>query len=329
MKIVCPHCNFTKDIDPAKLPPNAKRATCPKCRQKFDIYGPQAGAAAPPPPPKRPQAAAAQPKPAQMQPPRPATPAPPPLPQEATPSSRAEAGTWQSQPTGQGVPWETKAGGFFGDLFATFKMVLFKPGEFFQEMPTSGGLGRPLLFAIICGSIGIIFSIFYQASYFMLTAGMSDIFQPGMLPPEFEAFSSIPIVGALVGLMIASPILVILMMFIGAFFVNLFLLIVRGANGGYEATFRTMALRSGHPTAQYSASSGWSGQRYLGAGPYHHRLEQSPQHRSGQGHPGPDLGAGIIDSHPGSGSGHFDTDSLVLIIREDLNIVPRQVRKIR
>ena len=240
MKIVCPHCNFTKDIDPAKLPPNARRATCPKCRQKFDIYGPQAGAAAPPPP-KKPQPAAARPKPAQMQPPRPAAPAPPPLPQEAPPSSRAEAGTWQSQSTRQGVPWETKAGGFFGDLFATVKMVLFKPGEFFQEMPTSGGLGRPLLFAIICGSIGIIFSIFYQAAYFMLTAGMSDIFQPGMLPPEFEAFSSIPMVGVLLGLMIASPILVVFMMFIVSFFVNLFLLIVRGAGGGYEATFRTMA----------------------------------------------------------------------------------------
>lgn len=35
MEITCPHCNFTREVDQAKIPDRPVTATCPRCRQPF------------------------------------------------------------------------------------------------------------------------------------------------------------------------------------------------------------------------------------------------------------------------------------------------------
>jgi len=35
MKIVCPQCHFSKNIDPASIPNTALMVTCPKCKTRF------------------------------------------------------------------------------------------------------------------------------------------------------------------------------------------------------------------------------------------------------------------------------------------------------
>lgn len=35
MTLTCPHCGFARDTDPARIPPGATEATCPRCRQSF------------------------------------------------------------------------------------------------------------------------------------------------------------------------------------------------------------------------------------------------------------------------------------------------------
>jgi len=37
MQITCPTCNYSKQIDPALLPPDTSRATCPKCGESFAL----------------------------------------------------------------------------------------------------------------------------------------------------------------------------------------------------------------------------------------------------------------------------------------------------
>lgn len=37
MQITCPSCNYSKQIDPAMLPPDTTRATCPKCGAHFNL----------------------------------------------------------------------------------------------------------------------------------------------------------------------------------------------------------------------------------------------------------------------------------------------------
>ena len=40
IEISCPHCGPSKEVDPAKLPKNVARATCPRCKQNFELTPP-------------------------------------------------------------------------------------------------------------------------------------------------------------------------------------------------------------------------------------------------------------------------------------------------
>lgn len=259
MKLVCPHCNFSRNIDSSKIPENAKKATCPKCHQKFDLdLGELTAAQAPPPIEEETtiidtaaEAGEAL-TPKETFKPAPATdledmaaglvasgavgpeadlgPAPE-FDQSAGPEVDIGAG-----PVGQqvgGIPWEDRQAGFFGDLWATIKQVIFSPGIFFDRMPISGGFKGPLVFGVITGSIGTILSMFWQLAGMLLGiglgGGMGDLFPATMM------------VGVMVGFMVLSPIFIALALFIGAVFMHLFLIIVRGAGGGYQATFRVLA----------------------------------------------------------------------------------------
>lgn len=37
MTLTCPHCGFSRDVDPARIPAGAREATCPRCREKFPL----------------------------------------------------------------------------------------------------------------------------------------------------------------------------------------------------------------------------------------------------------------------------------------------------
>jgi hypothetical protein len=47
--------------------------------------------------------------------------------------------------------------GFFNGLFKTVNQVLFSPSAFFKKMPVTGGLTDPLLYAMIVGTVGLLF----------------------------------------------------------------------------------------------------------------------------------------------------------------------------
>jgi predicted Zn finger-like uncharacterized protein len=37
MTITCPHCGFSKEVDPDRIPARVSRVTCPRCRQGFSL----------------------------------------------------------------------------------------------------------------------------------------------------------------------------------------------------------------------------------------------------------------------------------------------------
>jgi hypothetical protein len=41
VEIICPHCSFSKSVPEEKIPSGAKTAVCPRCRQRFEIFGPE------------------------------------------------------------------------------------------------------------------------------------------------------------------------------------------------------------------------------------------------------------------------------------------------
>jgi len=137
------------------------------------------------------------------------------------------------------TPWEDReARGFFSGLFTTVRDTLFRPSEFFRKMPVTGGLTDPLLYALIVGMVGLMFSYFWQV---LIQGAMPDTMFPAMKTVAGQhMFRGI----GMAALAFFSPFLVILWLFVWSGVLHLFLLMVKGARSGFEATFRVAAYGS-------------------------------------------------------------------------------------
>lgn len=135
--------------------------------------------------------------------------------------------------------WEARAEiGFFRGLVRSIGQVLFHPAAFFRNMPVTGGLSDPLLFALITGMTGMTLSFTWQ----ILLQGSLQ----GVLPPDVARYGSDAFEGlSIAALAVLTPLLLIIGVFIGAGFLHVLLLLVRGANAGFEATFRVVCYSFG------------------------------------------------------------------------------------
>jgi len=152
--------------------------------------------------------------------------------------SRLIADADTSAPAGQRekTSWEDREhNGFLNGLFRTIKAVLFSPTVFFRKMPVSGGLIDPLLYGLIVGMIGLTFLYFWDA---LLQNTMQDF-----ITPEMRSAAGQSIFQGIGMALTASlmPLFLILWLFIVSGMVHLLLLFVRGAQAGFEATFRVAA----------------------------------------------------------------------------------------
>jgi hypothetical protein len=132
--------------------------------------------------------------------------------------------------------WEDRESrGFLRGLFTTLNEVLFHPSVFFKKMPVIGGLTDPLLYALILGMAGLIFSSFWQI---LLQGAMQGLMIPGMkAAPGQNIFSGI----FMAVLAFLFPFLIILGLFITSGILHVCLMLARGARSGFEATFRVVA----------------------------------------------------------------------------------------
>ena len=136
-----------------------------------------------------------------------------------------------------GLPWENRQErGFFNAFVETLVMVLTKPGEAFTVMRREGGLGEPVIYALIGGCAGAVVS-------FLFSLRLQSM---GFFADQHNA------VAAMAGLGIGSavfivlvPLFIIVGLFIGSAIVHLCLMIVGGANQSFETTFRVLAFSQG------------------------------------------------------------------------------------
>ena len=131
--------------------------------------------------------------------------------------------------------WEDRENsGFFPGLFKTLKDVLFTPSDFFRKMAVTGGLTEPLLFALIVGMTGLLFLylwdiLFYDSLHNFVISEFRAASERGMLRDYgFSYFS------------VLTPFSLIVALFLASGSLHLLLLMVRGAKGGFEATFRVV-----------------------------------------------------------------------------------------
>ena len=138
-----------------------------------------------------------------------------------------------------GPAWEERAQlGLVKAGWETIKAVLMKPSETFETMKRDGGIGGPLLFPVIFGSLGNIAYLLYSL---VINAAMASTIQqqsqqiPGFNPAMLMHLST----GMTLGWIILMPAWIALLSFVWAGVMHLSLMICGGAKQPFETTFRT------------------------------------------------------------------------------------------
>ncbi len=126
----------------------------------------------------------------------------------------------------------------------TVKLVLTDPNRAFSQMRTTGGLGDPLLFGVIGGSIGTIIAIIISLMFNSL--GMFASMASSARDSGLGGMLGFGVGGAVaIGRLIITPIAIVILLFIWAGLVHLCLMLVGGARKDFEATFRPLSFAYG------------------------------------------------------------------------------------
>jgi hypothetical protein len=136
-----------------------------------------------------------------------------------------------------GLPWEHRQErGFFNAFIDTLSMVLTRPAEAFSVMKREGGLGEPLIYALIGGCVGGIVS-------FLFTLGFQSI---GLFADRSNSLAAMTGMGiGSVAMIILLPLFIVVFLFIWSALAHVCLMIVGGANHSFETTFRVLAFTQG------------------------------------------------------------------------------------
>lgn len=145
-------------------------------------------------------------------------------------------------PDDKHVPWEEREKyGFFAAFWETWKESIINPDKFFAKLPFSGGMGSPILYAVIIGTISIIFSAIYgmifSAAWMELISRFShqpELFENAKWGTRWN-FISIPL----------SPIIIVFWIFIVSGITHLIGKIFGWAKRDFEATLRAVCYATG------------------------------------------------------------------------------------
>lgn len=160
---------------------------------------------------------------------------PPPIP----PALPRSASGWAPGPGArEGTPWERRGEiGIASALIETTQRVLTAPTAFFRVMPVTGGMGSPLVYALIIGYAGLVISAIYD--FVLETVGGSSLSRFG---GGSEAMAAVmPYLQGGIGLgmkLVFGPFLLAMSLFLLAGITHLVLMVLGGAARGFEATFR-------------------------------------------------------------------------------------------
>jgi len=134
-------------------------------------------------------------------------------------------------------PWENRDKlGFVAALSQTWTESILRPVDFFKRLPRAGGIGAPLLYALLIGSIGALFSLFWEYQLFDALQRFRE--WPQGMPFEVNRHLLILIAPFI-------PIALMVGIFLSSFIYHVCLLITGSAKNGWEATFRVIAYATG------------------------------------------------------------------------------------
>lgn len=140
-------------------------------------------------------------------------------------------------PPPSGLPWEagetarTPTG-----ALRTLSAVLLSPAQAFQAMRRTGGVGDPLLYLVLVGTVGLAFGLFWQMA---VRGWLGSLGVPGEL--DGLALEE----GVAVAMLLLTPLLLVIGAAVGTAIYHLMLLLLGGAPQPIETTFRVVCYASG------------------------------------------------------------------------------------
>jgi len=163
-------------------------------------------------------------------------PSAPPPPAILTTTPAPAGPTSETAPTRSGLPWdERQTKGLLNAFIETLQMVLRKPVAAFTAMKREGGLGEPLLYAVIGGTFGGVFAVTYNFALRLFTP-FGD--RQGAVAHLFGGLGWI-------FLLVLTPLFVAIGMFVASAILHVCLMIVGGAKQSFETTFRVVCFAEG------------------------------------------------------------------------------------
>ncbi|MEO8044386.1 MAG: YIP1 family protein [Spartobacteria bacterium] len=158
------------------------------------------------------------------------------LPLSQFPASADAPATAAVLVTQSGLPWDRRQElGFFPAFFETLKLVLLNPTVAFSQMKPEGGLVEPMIFALVGGSVG--FLVYFLFSILMSSFGIMS---------DRNALAGLMGLGiGTIFIIIFIPVLLAIVLFIGAGIIHLCLTLVGGARKNFETTFRVICFSIG------------------------------------------------------------------------------------
>jgi hypothetical protein len=202
VELTCPYCRFSKKIPKEKIPVGVKWATCPSCRQRFEIFlsEPETGLAESETGPE-------------------------------TSYQELEKGGGHG-PIRQGSHWENRSEyGLWQGIYRTLKAVLFSPERFFGTLTYKGGIKEPLAFGLLVACLAAMFGFFWE---FLIFSG-------GVLTVGDVLFGRFTVVLFFLIAIVIIPVFVTLVLFVYSGIIHLLLRILRSGHNGFEATFRVVS----------------------------------------------------------------------------------------
>ncbi len=132
--------------------------------------------------------------------------------------------------------WESRQGLFDVDaIYATIREVLLRPTATFSGMRTDAGLGSPLAYAVLLGTIGALFSVLWEPVQLSLLPGIGELRSGGEhLPPSL-----------LVATALLSPLVITAGVFLSSGLTHLSLSLLGWARAPFEGTFRVYCYAHG------------------------------------------------------------------------------------
>jgi len=163
-------------------------------------------------------------------------PSAPPPPAASTITPAPTGPTPETTPARSGLPWdERQTKGLLNAFIEALQIVVRKPVAAFTAMKREGGLGEPLLYAVIGGTFGGVFAVTYNFALRLFTP-FGD--RQGAVAHLFGGLGWI-------FLLVLTPLFVAIGMFVASAILHVCLMIVGGAKQSFETTFRVVCFAEG------------------------------------------------------------------------------------